>query len=133
MALENPLPGVGLDNFVANYFAYSSHWDGMNHAVHSTWFGILGETGFLGLGVFITLLTSIITNLQKSLAKVTKMRLSGAPLDPVIQPYLFALMAGLASFMVSGTFLTQGFTWPFYILMSLSGALMKYINELKES
>ncbi len=133
MAVENPLTGVGLDNFVVNYFAYSSHWDGMNHAVHSTWFGILGETGFLGLGVFITLLVSIITNLRKSLAKVMSMQQSGAPLDPVVQPYLFALMAGLASFMVSGTFLTQGFTWPFYVLMSLSVALMKYINELKTS
>ena len=49
MAVSNPLTGVGLDNFFANYFAYSSHWDGLNHAVHSTWFGILAETGFLGL------------------------------------------------------------------------------------
>jgi hypothetical protein len=40
IALANPLTGVGLDNCVVNYFAYSDHWDGMNHAVHSTKFNI---------------------------------------------------------------------------------------------
>ena len=49
MALDNPLTGVGLDNFYYNYFFYSSHWDGMNHAVHSTWFGVLAETGFIAV------------------------------------------------------------------------------------
>lgn len=130
MALSNPLTGVGLDNFFANYFAYSPHWDGLNHAVHSTWFGILGETGFLGLAVFITLLVSILRNLHKSLNKIKHLQKLDGVLHPIVLPYLFALMAGFASFMISGTFLTQGFTWPFYVLMALAIGLMKYIDEL---
>src|SRR5690606_13021635 len=38
MALAHPLIGVGLSNFYYNYFFFSPHWDGLNHAVHSTWF-----------------------------------------------------------------------------------------------
>ena len=136
MAVHNPLTGVGLNNFIANYFAYSPHWDGMNHAVHSTWFGILGETGFLGFGVFITLLVSIVRGLlaaQKKIRQLTAWgEASDQPIHLIVEPYLFALLAGFASFCVSGTFLTQGFTWPFYVLMSLSVGLMKYVDEQYE-
>jgi len=132
MALANPLTGVGLNNFIANYFAYSPHWDGLNHAVHSTWFGIMGEAGFLGFGVFITLLVSIIRGLLALRQKIAKLEQWGIannqPLPAIVEPYWLALLAGFASFCVSGTFLTQGFTWPFYVLMSLSVGLMKYID-----
>ena len=50
-------------------------------------------------------------------------------IHPICEAYWFALAAGLASFMVSGTFLTQGFTWPFYVLLALSVAFMKYIDD----
>ena len=42
MAIHNPLTGVGVNNFVVNYYFYSPHWDGKNHAVQSTWFQVLG-------------------------------------------------------------------------------------------
>ena len=133
MALHNPVTGVGLDNFVANYFAYSPHWDGMNHAVHSTWFGILGETGFVGLAVFITLLTTLLKGLLSRREKIAKLEAwahaNKQTFHPIIEPYWFALLAGFASFCISGTFLTQGFTWPFYILMALTVGFIKYIDE----
>lgn len=133
MALHNPVTGVGLNNFLANYFAYSPHWDGLNHAVHSTWFGILGETGFVGLGVFITLLVSILRKLHSLRPKMAKLdqwaAANNQKMHLIIEPYLFALLAGFVSFCISGTFLTQGFTWPFYILMSLSVGFIKYIDE----
>lgn len=133
MALHNPVTGVGLDNFLANYFAYSPHWDGLNHAVHSTWFGILGETGFVGLGVFITLLVSLLKGLFATRPKIAKLNelaiASNQKMHPIVEPYLFALIAGFGSFCISGTFLTQGFTWPFYVLMALSVGFMKYIEE----
>ena len=50
MALGHPLVGVGLSNFYYNYFFYSPHWDGLNHAVHSTWFGGAGRDRVRGLG-----------------------------------------------------------------------------------
>ncbi|MFT4925757.1 MAG: putative inorganic carbon (HCO3(-)) transporter [Phenylobacterium sp.] len=149
MAVANPLTGVGLDNFLGNYFFYSPHWDGMNHAVHSTWLGVLAESGFLGLAVFLTLLASLVRGLLKSLKKISIIQAfdstagqaaDSVPLQPmlpalpdIVQPYLFGLMAGLASFCVTGSFLTQGYTWPFYILMALSVSLMKYVDSQCEA
>lgn len=137
MALSNPLTGVGLDNFFINYYYFSSHWDGKNHAVHSTWFGILAETGFLGLTVFICLLVSLIKKLKKSQHQlnllILMMKSQGSAQEQrtlkIIQTFSFSVFAGLISFMISGTFLTQGFTWPFYILMALTIALCQYIEQ----
>ena len=122
MALDNPLTGVGLKNFYHNYYFYSDHWDGLNHAVHSTWFGVLAETGFLGLGVFVlmvgcTLYASIKTLTQHELAE----------LPPSIAVTVMAIPAGVVGFIVSGTFLTQGFTWPIYLQLALAVAAMRYV------
>ncbi|MBD1582146.1 O-antigen ligase family protein [Pseudoalteromonas sp. S16_S37] len=119
MALSNPLTGVGVNNFFVNYYFYSPHWDGKNHAVHSTWFQVLGETGFVGLLVFIMLIVGIF----RSLARIE--RLNALNKDNQLIVNSMALKAGMIGFMVSGTFLTQAFTWPLYIILSLTIALEK--------
>ncbi|NVD06717.1 hypothetical protein FCU94_07290 [Vibrio sp. JPW-9-11-11] len=122
MALDNPLTGVGLNNFYANYFFYSPHWDGLNHAVHSTWFGVLAETGFLGLLVFVAIIVSLVKTSRTSLTRL-------AALSHHVSPYLYAtclaVYAGIIGTIVSGTFLTQGFTWPIYILAALCIAISR--------
>jgi hypothetical protein len=40
-----------------------------------------------------------------------------------------ALLSGMVGFCTSGTFLTQGFTWPLYILMALTIALTHYLQQ----
>jgi hypothetical protein len=40
-----------------------------------------------------------------------------------------ALVAGIAGFVVSGTFLTQGFTWPVYILLALAVAVGRSLRR----
>lgn len=120
MAVDNPITGVGLNNFYANYFFYSQHWDGLNHAVHSTWFGVLAETGFVGLIVFIITITSLIRT-----ARGTIKRIDQNPLmySPSLNACANAVYAGLIGTIVSGTFLTQGFNWPIYILAALTVAV----------
>lgn len=122
MAVSNPLTGVGLDNFYANYFYYSPHWDGLNHAVHSTWFGVLAETGFLGLAIFISLVIVLIRKANRTLQAVKLMQ---NKIDPAIYTSAQAVFAGLIGTIVSGTFLTQGFNWPIYILAALVVAVSK--------
>jgi len=120
MSLDNPLTGVGLDNFYFNYYYYSSHWDGLNHAVHSTWFGVLAETGILGLTVFICFIGSLIIT-----AKNTLKTLESKPsyYDKYLTASANAVYTGLIGTIVSGTFLTQGFNWPIYILAALTIAV----------
>ena len=132
MAVANPLTGVGINNFLSNYFAYSPHWDGMNHAVHSTWFGVLAETGFLGFIVFITMVVKLILSAIHSLNTIEaneKLRI------PAVHATSQAVLAGMIATCVSGTFLTQGFLWPIYILGALIIALARWVelNTRKQS
>lgn len=127
MALTRPLTGVGLDNFVSNYFFYSDHWDGLNHAVHSTWFGVLGETGFPGFIAFVTMIVLVFHS------SIQANRILSAPnVDPVARGMGLSVLAGLAGFCASGTFLTQGFTWPVYILVGLTAAVSRYAKDLAQ-
>ena len=117
MALSNPLTGVGINNFFVNYFFYSPHWDGKNHAVHSTWFQVLGEMGFVGFTLFIVMISSIYRSLRRCYLLCTTYN------EKTLFVNVNALLAGLAGFVTSGTFLTQAFTWPIYIILSLTIAL----------
>ena len=128
MATSRPLNGVGLDNFVPNYFSYSDHWDGMNHAVHSTWFGVLGETGFPGLIIFVTMIGVTVTSLLRALRQIETQ-----PSPVAIRAAGLGLVSGMAGFCASATFLTQGFTWPIYVLVALSAALSRYAKGQTEN
>ncbi|WP_284179839.1 O-antigen ligase family protein [Rhabdaerophilum sp. SD176] len=127
MATQRPLTGVGLDNFVPNYFFYSDHWDGMNHAVHSTWFGVLGETGLPGLIVFVTMIAVTARSLLRTLP-----RIAPGPETAPVRAAGLGLLSGVAGFCLSGTFLTQGFTWPVYVLVALSAALSRSANPVRD-
>lgn len=125
MALYNPLTGVGLDNFYVNYYFYSSHWDGLNHAVHSTWFGVMAETGMLGFALFVAMLVTTLRSANRS-----RIRLQALPTAPsALKMMAEAVLGGMVGVLVSGTFLTQGFTWPIYILLALTTALARYLDQ----
>jgi len=128
MAVDNPISGVGLHNFYHNYFFYSDHWDGLNHAVHSTWFGVLSETGFLGLCIFMMMVIGVIRcaaiSLNKIQAKVTHF-------PPVVSVIAEGNLSGIIGFCVAGTFLTQGFTWPLYVLIAFTVGVAHYVSTNK--
>jgi putative inorganic carbon (HCO3(-)) transporter len=122
MAIANPLFGVGLDNFYFNYYLFSPHWDGKNHAVHSTWFGVMAETGIVG---FIAFATMVVT-LGLSAFRVRNALLADTSTPAVMRAAGSALVGGFTGFCVSGTFLTQGFVWPIYVMLALAIALRQY-------
>jgi len=126
MALDNPLTGVGINNFYSNYFFYSPHWDGLNHAVHSTWFGVLAETGLPGLIVFVVTMVLLIKTSIRSLQRIEQ---NLSLVDPCIHATAQAVLAGLLGTVVSATFLTQGFTWPIYILLALVVAVAQWVDS----
>lgn len=128
MANTHPFSGVGLDNFTVNYFYYSAHWDGMNHAVHSTWFGVLAETGYIGLIIFLILVYKIVSTMFQTVNKLQPLYSQGH-CSAVLFCSAQAILAGLAGFVASGTFLTQGFTWPLYILLALSIAVRQQAKK----
>lgn len=127
MALARPLNGVGIDNFIPNFWKYTPHWTGFNKAVHSTWFGVLAETGWPGLIAFVSMIAITAMVARKAAATL---RAAGAP--DSVQIVANAILAGIASFCGAGTFLTQGFTWPFYILLALTAAVSHYAKQFAQ-
>lgn len=130
MSLDNPLTGVGLNNFYFNYYYYSSHWDGLNHAVHSTWFGVLAETGILGLIIFVCFIGSLIITARKTLTTLSE---SPAQCGSYLTASANAVYAGLIGTIISGTFLTQGFNWPIYILAALTIAVANITQNASQN
>lgn len=126
MALANPLTGVGIKNFLPNYFFYSNYWDGRNHAVHSTWFGVLAETGFLGLSVYLAMIFSSLKSVLATLRFLAPDAMPGNSYQPHAYAMGQAVLAGLVGFIISGTFLTMGFTWPVYTLLALAVGVSRY-------
>ena len=121
MALAKPLNGVGLDNFIPNFWLYTPHWTGFNKAVHSTWLGVLAETGFPGIVAFVVM---VLMNVRVVLVASRSLRSNNAPVSVTALSY--AVLSGFAGFCASGTFLTQGFTWPVYILIAMTAAVSQF-------
>jgi len=61
MALKNPLFGVGFTGYPANFERYAPEvpleWG--NRTAHSSWFLVLGETGFIGLFLYVVLFATV--------------------------------------------------------------------------
>ena len=53
MALDRPLTGVGINNFVSEFYVYTDVWLDRALTAHSVWFQVLGETGLPGLSAFV--------------------------------------------------------------------------------
>jgi hypothetical protein len=79
--------------------------------------------GFVGLILFVMLITSIFKSLRRSNLYCKSKNKESLLVNVHI------LQAGLFGFMVSGTFLTQAFTWPLYIVLSLTIALERLLTK----
>ncbi|MFI3246753.1 MAG: O-antigen ligase family protein [Ferrimonas sp.] len=121
MMLDHPFFGVGLDNFYVNYFFYSPHWDGRNHAVHSSWLQVLAEVGLPGFLLFV----GFYWQLLRRSYRLFRQQLAGAT-------WSLACFAGLVGFGVSSTFLTQAFTWPLYLMASMVWAQWRMQGGIRE-
>ncbi len=118
MAVSRPLTGVGIGNFSQLYYSYTSHWYNREIAVHSMWFQVLAELGFIGLALFIGMIwTSFTVNAQT----IRWLELAHAP--PILRATATGLQAALAATCASGTFLSQAYTWPVYVTVALIAAL----------
>lgn len=126
MAMAHPFTGVGLKNYSANFFFYSDYWEGFAKAVHSTWFSVLSEGGWIAFFLFIAMVVKTTRSALRS-ADLSSPAVAGDAYQPATHAMAQALVAGIAGFVVSGTFLTQGFTWPIYILLALSVGVARSI------
>ena len=121
MVLSSPLTGVGIGNFATQYPIFAPIPTARHMAAHSIWFQVFGELGLPGLIAFAIV---VITCFAASLRNLRNLTLVGAPAG--LQGIALALLASLAGYLVSGSFLSQAYTWHFYILIAFTAALSRY-------
>jgi polysaccharide pyruvyl transferase WcaK-like protein len=71
----------------------------------------------------------VVGNMYKTVNKLQHLYEQGL-CSPVLFCSAQSILAGLAGFIASGTFLTQGFTWPLSILLALSIAVQQQTKKL---
>jgi putative inorganic carbon (HCO3(-)) transporter len=130
MALHHPIFGVGLNGFRANYYTYAVVWDRTNHSVHSSWFEVLAESGFPGLFLFILCIYCALKATRLNIQKIEENNTIIRQKKTVHLIMLNSIYSGLIGYCISSTFLTQGFSWPFYIYFALSISLTHSVNKL---
>ncbi len=128
MAIARPLNGVGIAAFPSAFFFYTPVWIQKNMAPHSSWFGILAETGVPGLIAFVSMIAFALRGLLMAQA-----RLALANADPFMQALALGLKAALIGFCVSGSFLGQHLNWSIYMLVALSAAMGIFATRYGEA
>lgn len=116
MANDRPLIGVGHTGYPRNYNQYD--WtEGQfltNRAVHSAWFGVLAELGYIGLLLFV----AIVFTSWRACRRVRLAAKRGEIPGP-LGPYAVALEASLVAFVVGGSFVSFHYSemlWHFFAL-----------------
>lgn len=128
MALVRPVFGMGYDNFVESFWAYTALWTGKNKAVHSIWFGVLGESGFVGLAIYLAMVGYTLRSVYSTLLRA---KMPGV--DPRLRTLAEALAAGIMGTLAAGTFLTQAYSWPVFIQIALIAALANHFDGLQQA
>lgn len=135
MAIHHPVFGVGLMQFSDNFFNFASSADLSNHELrtdlvaHSVWFTLLGETGFLGLTLFLLCVRAAFSTTRHVVREILNSKMDND--WGIYLIFANSLTASLIAFCVAGSFLAQSYTITFYFLFALSLALRHtYENHL---
>jgi O-antigen ligase len=120
MANDRPLIGVGHRGYEAAYDTYDFS-EGQyfhNRAVHSAWFGVLGDLGYPGLLLFVAIVVSSLLTCRRVRLAARRGEIPG-PLGP----YAIALESSLIAFMVGGSFVSFQYCEMLWHFFALSVAL----------
>ena len=114
MGNDNPLVGCGFHAFEACYdrYDFSLGRYRTERAAHSSWFGVLGEQGYVGLVLYLAVIASAL----RSCSAVRRLcRHYGRPAE--LESYANALEASLWGFVAGGSFLSFQYNemaWHFF-------------------
>ena len=128
MVRARPITGIGVNNFSDSYYFFTDYFEGHSLVAHSTWLGTLAETGVPGFCVFVTMVVFCWLSIVRAIRVARQLDL-GRDIDAAG----IGLFAGLVGFCASGTFLSQGFGWPIYILVALGVGFSRMVDRMAAS
>jgi putative inorganic carbon (hco3(-)) transporter len=112
LASEYPLTGGGFDTFTQEL--YDRFTPSLRFAgPHSIYFQLIGEQGFVGLGLFLLLVGSMWFGVGK-----LRRRARGQPGLEWVATYAHIIQSGLAAYLVCGTFLARAYFDLFYLFVA---------------
>src|SRR5262252_873711 len=114
LALDRPFVGGGFGVSEPRIFQLYASEPLDFHASHSIYFEVLGEHGFIGLGLFLTLLVSGILSVKKM-----KKNLKHLPSFQWLCNYCDMIELSLLAYMVSGAFLGRAYFDLYYHMISI--------------
>jgi O-antigen ligase len=114
--LEHPAVGVGLGNF---RLAEGEKHGGVGkwNEAHNTFLQIGGELGWAGLAVYLALVVCALLNARAAAQAAAR--------QPRVAALAHAVETALVGFLAGAMFLSQAYTWHFYILLGLTVALRR--------
>lgn len=119
--------GGGFDCFVVDRIEFPDGSVMFGHAFESSYFEMLGEQGWVGLGLFLGVLTSTFLGLLRLARRTRRI------------PHLVwcadmsdALQAGMVVFMTAGAFLDVGFQPEIWYIIALSVSLREYVRRVEQ-
>jgi len=116
MLRRHPVLGVGFGRFADNFEAYASNaviWG--KHETHNSYIKVAAETGALGLIPFLSLVGITL----RTGVRLRDFKVSDAGLGRAVR---LSLLPGAAGFCLTAFFLSQSWSWFFYILFATSAA-----------
>lgn len=119
LVAENPVPGVGLGAFRIAEGAKHSGTGKWNEA-HNTFLQVGAELGWAGLAVYVALAACAVAN-----ARAAARRAAG---NPTLTAAAHGLETAVVGFLAGAMFLSQAYTWHFYILLALTVAQRRIVE-----
>jgi O-antigen ligase len=129
MAIYHPILGVGLNNFADNFFNYTNGTIKKDMATHSSWLSVLSETGFIGFFIFLACVYLAFKSIKRTIQHME----SNIHFDSTNRIYLitsYGVYFGLIGYCISGTFLSQAYSWVFYTLFAITISLSHYAKKV---
>lgn len=134
VALDHPISGAGFEFEYSpdeeRWLSYASDryaW-ALEHSssAHSIYFQVLGQHGFLALGLFLFLLFGTLLSLQR-----TKRLTERNSETSWMANYASGLQVGLIGYMVSGAFLSSAYFDLLYLYIALSAILSREFQSVR--
>ncbi|MCG5528010.1 MULTISPECIES: putative O-glycosylation ligase, exosortase A system-associated [Halorhodospira] len=127
IAMDAPLTGSGFGTMQLPYDLWNSYREGPPRsrlAEHSIYFQVLGNLGFLGLFLYLSLIGFVLASLWRIFRQARK-----APETQWISEWSWGVAVGLIGFLVSGAFLSLAYFTLFFCMLALAIVLRREYME----